>query len=161
MTDSVYFWAAFWSLMPISELRGAIPLAMASGWLWWQAWLWCVGFNILVAPIAYTFLATFHRLFYRWGFYARLFDRLVERARLEVHDKIERYGYLGVTLFVGVPLPITGAWTGVLGAWILGLSRRKTFLAVVLGVMISGTIVTLVMSLGLQGLSFLTKELRI
>jgi len=157
--DSVYFWTAFWSLMPISELRGAIPLAMASGWPWWQAWLWCVGFNLLVGPIAYAFLATAHRILYRWGFYAGLFDRLVERARLKVHDKVEKYGYLGVALFVGIPLPITGAWTGVLGSWILGLSRRKTMFAVVLGVTISGTIVTLITAVGLQGLSIFTKHL--
>lgn len=142
--------------MPISELRGAIPYAMASGWPWWQAWLWCVVFNALVGPIAYAFLATVHKLLYRWGFYARIFDRVVERARNKVHDKIERFGYLGVALFVGIPLPITGAWTGVLGSWILGLSRQKTMLAVVLGVMISATIVTTIMVLGIEGLSFLT-----
>ena len=156
--DNTYFWAAFWSLMPISELRGAIPLAMASGWPWWQAWLYCVGFNILAAPIAYAFLATAHLLLYKWGFYARIFDRVVERARRKVHDKIEKYGYLGVTLFVAIPLPVTGAWTGVLGSWILGLSRRKTMLSVVVGVMISGTIVTLVMTLGLEALSIFTKH---
>jgi len=156
--DSVYFLTAFWSLMPISELRGAIPLALASGWPWWQAWLWCVGFNALVGPVAYAFLATAHRVFYHWGFYAGLFDRLVERARLKVHDKIEKYGYLGIALFVAIPLPITGAWTGVLGSWILGLSRRKTMLAVIVGVMISGTIVTLVVALGLQALSIFTKH---
>jgi uncharacterized membrane protein len=157
--DSVYFWAAFWSLMPISELRGAIPYAMASGWPWWQAWLWCAGFNILAAPIAYLFLATAHRLLYHWPFYARIFDRVVERARRKVHDKVEKFGYLGVAVFVGIPLPITGAWTGVLGSWILGLSRRKTFLAVILGVAISATIVTAVTSLGLGGLAIFTKEL--
>jgi uncharacterized membrane protein len=83
---------------------------------------------------------------------------VVERARLKVHDKIEKYGYLGITLFVGIPLPITGAWTGVLGSWILGLSRRKTMFAVVLGVMISATIVTLIVALGLRGLSIFTKH---
>ena len=157
--NTVAVWAAFWSLMPISELRGAIPYALSSGWTWWQAWLWCVGFNALVGPIAYTFLATAHRLLYRWRFYAGIFDRVVERARHKVHDKIEQYGYLGVTLFVGVPLPVTGAWTGVLGSWILGLSRRKTMLAVILGVMISGTIVTIVSVLGLKGFSLFTKHL--
>jgi len=157
MSDSTFLWAAFWSLMPISELRGAIPFAMASGWPWWQAWLWCAAFNILAAPIAWGFLATVHHVLYPWGFYARIFDRVVERARRKLHDKIEAYGYLGVTLFVGIPLPITGAWTGVLGSWILGLSKRKTFLAVVMGVLISATIVTTVTALGLQGLSFFTK----
>jgi len=103
------------------------------------------------------FLATVHHVLYPWGFYARIFDRVVERARRKLHDKIEAYGYLGVTLFVGIPLPITGAWTGVLGSWILGLSKRKTFLAVVMGVLISATIVTTVTALGLQGLSFFTK----
>ncbi|MBU0927495.1 MAG: small multi-drug export protein, partial [Spirochaetes bacterium] len=99
-----------------------------------------------------------HKLFYRWGFYARVFDRFVAKARAKVHEKVERYGYLGIMLFVAVPLPITGAWTGVLGAWILGMDRKKTMLAVAAGVLVSGVIVSLVVGFGVEALSLFIKR---
>ena len=151
--------AAFLSLLPISELRGAIPFVMAHGWSWWVSWLYCVGFNALVSPLAFLFLATFHKLFLTWNWYRALFERVVESTRKKVHDKIERYGYWGVTLFVAVPLPITGAWTGTLGGWLFGLDRKKTILACLVGVSISGTIVTLVVTLGISALSIFTKHI--
>ena len=71
---------------------------------------------------------------------------------------VERYGYLGIMLFVAIPLPITGAWTGTLGAWILGMDRRKSILAVAAGVVIAGVIVSLVVGLGIGALSIFTKS---
>ncbi|MBT3274759.1 MAG: small multi-drug export protein, partial [Spirochaetales bacterium] len=65
---------------------------------------------------------------------------------------------LGLALFVAVPLPITGAYTGTLGAWVLGMDPKKTFLAVFLGVIISATVVTIVSYLGIEALSFFTKQ---
>jgi uncharacterized membrane protein len=61
-------------------------------------------------------------------------------------------------LFVAVPLPITGAWTGTLGAWILGLGRRKTITAVAGGVIISGIIVSVIVGFGVEALGFLIKH---
>ena len=146
------------SLLPISELRGAIPFAVARGMPVLEAYFIAVLFNALVAPLAFIFLETFHKLFYRWSFYAGIFDRFVERSRHKVHAQVERYGYLGIMLFVAVPLPITGAWTGTLGAWILGLGRRKTILAVAGGVMISGIIVSVIVGFGVEALGFLIKH---
>lgn len=146
------------SLLPISELRGAIPFAVARGMPVLEAYFFAVLFNALVAPLAFIFLETFHKLFYRWSFYAGIFDRFVERSRHKVHAQVERYGYLGIMLFVAVPLPITGAWTGTLGAWILGLGRRKTILAVAGGVMISGIIVSVIVGFGVEALGFLIKH---
>jgi len=61
-------------------------------------------------------------------------------------------------VFVAIPLPLTGAWTGTLGAWVLGLSKRKTMLAVLLGVVTSGVIVTSVVLLGVQALNLFIKR---
>jgi uncharacterized membrane protein len=123
-----------------------------------EAYFIAVFFNALVAPLAFIFLETFHKLFYRWAFYASVFDRFVERSRHKVHAKVERYGYLGIMLFVAVPLPITGAWTGTLGAWILGLGRRKTMMVVAGGVLISGIIVSVIVGFGVEALGFLIKH---
>lgn len=146
------------SFLPVSELRGAIPYAVAKGMPLWEAALLATLCNMLVAPVAYIFLETFHKLLYKWRWYAGVFDSFVERSRAKVHEKVERYGYLGILLFVAVPLPVTGAWTGTLGGWILGLSRRKTMLAVAGGVLVAGAVVTLVVGLGAEAWSFLIKK---
>ena len=92
------------------------------------------------------------------NWYTKIFDDFVEKTRHKVEDKINRFGYWGVALFVAIPLPITGAWTGTLGAWIFGLKKRKTILAVILGVSISGLIVSLITFFGVEALSFLIKK---
>ena len=142
------------SLLPISELRGAIPYSLARGVPWPLAFAVCVGANALVGPLVYLFLSTLHRLLVRWTFYRRLFERLIERSRRKVHDQIERYGYLGLMIFVAIPFPLTGAYTGALGAWILGMERKRTWLAVAAGVVIAGVVVTLVATLGIRAFSF-------
>jgi uncharacterized membrane protein len=152
-------WTVFFSVLPISELRGAIPFAVANGINPVFAYFFAVFFNALVGPIVFVFLNTFHKLFSKMTWYVKLFDHVVNRTREKVGEKINKYGYLGVALFVAVPLPVTGAWTGTLGAWIFGLQKRKTFAAVLLGVTISGLIVSLITFFGVEALSFLTKEI--
>jgi len=92
------------------------------------------------------------------NWYKNFFERFIERARIKLHKKVERWGWLGIAVFVAIPLPLTGAWTGTLGAWVLGLSKRKTMLAVLLGVLTSGVVVTSMVLLGIQALSFFIKR---
>jgi uncharacterized membrane protein len=143
-------WTAFLSFLPIFELRGGIPFALIHGIPWFIAYPFAVLVNALVAPVCWLFLATLHKLFLHMIWYRNCFDRFVERARIKLHNGVERWGWFGVALFVALPLPMTGAWTGTLGAWVLGVSRKKTMLAVILGVIISGAIVTSIMTLGIQ-----------
>ena len=136
-------------LAPISELRGAIPFAYFRGYPLWEAVLLGAGANLLVSPLVYLFLTYLHGFFYRsWNFYARIFDRTVIRARTKLGPKVETYGMFGIMLFVGIPLPITGAWTGTLGAWVLGLDKRRSMISASAGVIISATIVSLILLLG-------------
>jgi len=161
---------AILSLLPISELRGGIPYAILNNIPWYIAWPFAAAVNALVAPLCWLFLSTVHRLFYgtttngaerKGGFswYRFIFDRFVERAREKLHGGIEKWGALGVALFVAIPLPITGAWTGTLGAWVLGLPKRKTLFAVILGVIVAGAIVTAVMLLGLSAFRIFIKTI--
>jgi uncharacterized membrane protein len=154
----VYFWIAFLSFLPISELRGAIPFAIAAGVPWYLAFAIAVCVNALIAPACWIFLSTLHKLFLNMGWYKNFFERIIERARSKLHKGVERWGWLGVAVFVAIPLPLTGAWTGTLGAWVLGLSKRKTMLAVLLGVITSGVIVTSVVLLGIQALNLFIKH---
>jgi uncharacterized membrane protein len=82
----------------------------------------------------------------------------VERARKKLHRGLERWGWIALTAFVAVPLPVTGAWTGTLGAWVLGLSKRRTLPAVILGVAVAGAIVTAAALLGIQAFSLFVKK---
>jgi uncharacterized membrane protein len=140
MDISVIFWAVLLSLVPISELRGAIPYALYHG--------------MGVVPSFLLFISTLHKLLSRWKWYAGAFERIVERARRKVHEPVERYGYWGLAIFVAIPLPLTGAWTGALGAWVLGMNPRKAFLAITAGVIVAGVVVTAVAFLGIKALAF-------
>ena len=156
---TIYLWIAFLSFLPISELRGAIPFAIANQVPWYVAYPMAVFFNALIAPACWIFLSTLNKLFLKMNWYKKLFERFIERARNKLHEKVERWGWLGVAIFVAIPLPLTGAWTGTLGAWVLGLSKRKTMIAVILGVITSGAIVTAVVLLGIQALNLFIKEI--
>jgi uncharacterized membrane protein len=67
---------------------------------------------------------------------------------MKLGPKIRKFGLWGIMVFVGIPLPITGAWTGTLGAWVLGLDRKRSMLAASGGVVMSATIVSLILVLG-------------
>ena len=154
----VYIITAILSLLPISELRGAIPYGIANGLSPVFTWFYCVLLNAAVGPLVYIFLSTFHKLLIRFSWYKNLFEKFVEKTRHKVENKVKKYGYLGIILFVAIPLPITGAYTGTLGSWILGLEPKKTFLSVLIGVIISGTVVLTITYFGIEALSFLTKQ---
>jgi uncharacterized membrane protein len=150
LTLSLFLWTAFWTLLPISELRGGLPFAIANGMPGLLAYAYCVLLNILVAPFVFLFLQTLHKLLLHWKAYATLFGRLIERSRTKVKAKVEKYGYLGLALFVAIPLPVTGAYTGAMGAWVLDMNKKKAFAAIALGVGISGIIVYTAVQLGLR-----------
>jgi len=158
------FWTAILSFTPISELRGAIPFAVANGIPWYWALIFAVICNILVAPVCWIFLATVHKLLYGTkpekgiSWYKNAFDKFIQRARKKISAGFEKWGWLGIAVFVGIPFPLTGAWTGTLGAWVLGVSRRRTMLAVILGVVISGTIVTAVVLGAVKGFNIFINE---
>ncbi|MDR2629780.1 MAG: small multi-drug export protein [Spirochaetaceae bacterium] len=158
-TLTVLLWTAFLSFLPISELRGGIPFAVAKGIPWYWAYPFAAGINILAAPACWLFLSTLHRFFLKMAWYEGLFRRLVERARAKLKKGVEAWGWLGIAAFVAVPLPMTGAWTGTLGAWVLGMGKGRTMAAVALGVLAAGAVVTAVVLLGIRSLHFFVKEI--
>ncbi len=136
------------SVLPISELRLALPIAMdyalKNSMPIFPIFFLIVILNILVIfPILF-FLDYLHERFMVFSLYRKIFGFWLRKTQKKV-DKIEkrmpRYGYLSLTLFVAIPLPVTGAWTGCLIAWVLGLERKKSIPAIALGVCIAGIIV--------------------
>ncbi|ADB57181.1 COG2426 family protein [Archaeoglobus profundus] len=133
------------SALPISELRGGIPLALYLGFDPLKAYIFSILGNLLPVPFLLIFLNLIERIALRTPL-SRFYTRIVERTRRK-KDLIEKYGYLGLSIFVAIPLPVTGAWTGCLLAFLLGLNRMKSFFYIALGVAIAGIIV-LASSLG-------------
>ena len=127
---------------PISELRGAIPIAIGVyNFPWYYAFPIAVIGNLLPVPFLLLLLNSVSRLLCRVRFLERFINWLFERTRRR-GKIIERYERIGLALFVAIPLPITGAWTGSIAAVLLGLKFRYAFLSIVIGVLIAGIIVT-------------------
>ena len=73
-----------------------------------------------------------------------MFNKYLDNLRKRGKPKVEKYGFWGLTLFVAIPLPITGAYTGTILAWLLGMDWRKAFPAVGMGVIVAGVVVLLI-----------------
>lgn len=132
-----------WGMSPIGELRFAIPL----GYLCFhipivKTFILSVAGNIVpIAPILLFFKPISHRLRHikaLRGFFCRIFKRARKNKKL-----IERYGALGLAIFVAIPLPMTGAWTGAAIASIFRIRFRYAFWSVVIGVIGAGIIVSI------------------
>lgn len=156
-----YLWTIVLSLIPVSELRGAIPYAYLNGIPLWQASVISILFNMLVPVIGFIFLGTLHSFFMKIKIYRNFFEKTIAKARNKVGEKVQKYGILGLMIFVAIPLPITGAWTGTLGAWVLGLDKKKSILTIALGVLIAGMIVTAVVLTGTSIGNLFTKTVNI
>ena len=127
--------------LPVSELRGSIPLGVMMHMPFEKVFLLSVLGNILpVLPLLYLLEPVSARL-RRVGFLKRFFDWLFERTRRRA-ELIERYELLGLMLFVAIPLPMTGAWTGCIAASLFGLNKKSSFFAVCAGVVIAAIIVS-------------------
>lgn len=128
------------TLVPWIELRGSIPLGVAMGYHPLLVLAVSVAANCLI--IIPGFLAL-DLLYARWLARVPWVHRQVERVRAQGSRYVERYELLGLALFVAVPLPGTGAYSGTLLAWLLGLDRSRAALAIALGVLGAGIAVTL------------------
>lgn len=148
------------SALPLTELRASIPVAftvMAESWNWpwWKVYLLAVAGNMLPVPFILMLLGPVSRWLSRWKVFDRFFNWLFERTRKRVGPHIKRYEAFGLTLFVAIPLPVTGAWTGSVAAFVFDVPRKQAIPAIFLGVLIAGAIITLIMKGALSGLSFL------
>ncbi|TRZ48575.1 ligand-binding protein SH3 [bacterium] len=135
-------------ILPISELRGAMPLALSFGMPLGKAfWLSVSGNLIFVVPALFFFEPVSEKL-RRFKIWARFFDWFFARTR-EKAQIIQRYEALGLAIFVAVPLPMTGAWSGVIAATLFKMKFRYAFPAIVAGVFGAGVIVAILCKLGM------------
>ncbi|NLI97252.1 small multi-drug export protein [bacterium] len=142
----------FLSMLPISELRGAVPLGILAFKIpWLEASLIALLGNILpVIPIL-LFLDAIMKLLGKMPIFKRFFEWLRKRAQRK-GGLIERYEYLGLFIFVAIPLPMTGAWTGALISSVLRLQFLPSIVTIFLGVITADVVVTSFTLLGWWGL---------
>jgi len=133
--------------LPIAELRGAIPAGLAMNLPLWHAFWWaCLGNLLPVVPLL-LFLNPVSAWCRRFPFWKRFFDWLFTRTA-DKSGLIQRYEALGLALFVAVPLPMTGAWTGCVAASLFKIPFRLAFLAIAAGVFLAGLLVSLLVYTG-------------
>lgn len=137
------FCVLFCSMLPIIELRGAIPLGVGLGLSSWQTFTLSIVGNLLPIPFLLLLwrwaLGMMHRIRWTQGF-ALWLEKRAERSR----GTLERWEFWGLLLFVAIPLPGTGAWTGSLAAAVMGMRFWKAMLAILLGVLLAGVVMTLI-----------------
>lgn len=132
----------FLSAIPVTELRVTLPLALATGFSPLEAYFLAVTGNLLpILPIL-LLLEPVSRIFRKLPLLDRFFEMIVRRSRNKGAE-VQKYGLIGLMLFVAVPLPGTGAWTGAAIAWLLGFNVWLSFLAICAGVLLAGVLVTL------------------
>ena len=142
------------SMVPLIELRGALPIALGLGLPAVPAYITCIIGNMLPVPIIYFFA----RKVLLWGadkrFFGKFFTFCLEKGDKAGKKLVETAGrgglFVALMLFVGIPLPGTGAWTGALGASFLNMGFKSTVASVSLGVIIAGIIMGTVSALGLH-----------
>lgn len=133
----------FISMVPLIELRGAIPVAQGMGLPVIPSYIVCIIGNMIPVPFIYLFA----RRVLEWGadkpVIGRFFSFCLEKGRKggrKLTEKAGRGTFVALLLFVGIPLPGTGAWTGTLAASILNMEFKPTIIAVMLGVLLAGVI---------------------
>ena len=151
-----YLWIAFVSMVPLIELRGAIPISQGLGLPMIPSYIVCIIANMVPVPIIYLFA----RKVLEWGadkpviggFFSWCLTK-GEHGGQKLQAKAGRGLFLALLLFVGIPLPGTGAWTGTLAASILDMDFKSSVLAVMFGVLLAGVIMMAV-SFGVFGILF-------
>ncbi len=139
------------AMLPVNELRGTLPLAVnVLNMPWYQAFYLSVIGNLIPVPFLLLFFGAVSKLIQKNRTGKKLIDWLLTRTARRT-AKLGKYKFAGLMVFVAVPLPVTGAWTASLAAYILGIRFWPAFVAITLGVLAAGVIVTLLTLLGWIG----------
>ncbi len=142
-----YLYLFLVAMLPIAELRGAIPLGIYWGLSPILVFIVAILGNMVPVPFILLFLEGIEKYLRRSEKMARALDWLFERTYKKADEKVRRWEYLALILFVAIPLPGTGAWTGSLIAYLFKFDIKKSMLSIFAGVLIAGAIV-LIASLG-------------
>jgi uncharacterized membrane protein len=154
MTDVLSFFPDWFvviiiSMMPFVELRLALPLAIGfydMNPVW--AFFICVTANMVPVPFILVFFKHVEKWFRRYPYWDKYLDKIFTKTRTRAGHRIKKYQAIGLIVYVGIPLPVTGAWTGSLIAYLFDLDIKNSFFYIFIGVIIAGVIM-LALILGL------------
>jgi uncharacterized membrane protein len=155
-----FFLALLLTVLPPIELRGGLPVVidycLKNDLSIWPYFLIVVFLNCILIFFIYFFMDHLNSIFMRMGFYKKFMNYYISKLRTKINSiekQMNRWGYVALAIFVAIPLPGTGAWTGTIIAWILALNRTKSFIAISIGVIIAGLIM-LGLSLGVLNIFY-------
>ncbi len=151
------------TFIPLLELRASIPLGILSGGTkifgltlqgfglnFILVFIVCVISNIILGILVYFFLDKFVKHLIGFRLFAKYYNRKLKKTQRKIEPYVRKYGTFGVSLFIGLPLPGSGSYTGALGAYLLGLDYKKFIIANIIGVVIAGIIVTILTLAGIR-----------
>jgi len=132
------------TLIPALELRASIPFGILSTNMHWTyVFTICVITNILLGPLVYVILDKFIHIFLKIKLFDKVYRKYIEKTQKKIKPHVEKYGILGLAVFIGIPLPGSGSYTGALAAYILGMKIKRFIIANIIGVIIAATIITI------------------
>ena len=130
------------SLSPFGEARAGIPYGELNGLPIILVLVIGLAANLLIFPLFYRAIEFSKKYFSKNEFYKKSVIYLSSRAKSRTKSMIKKYGVWGLMVFVMIPLPVTGAYTGTIAAYIFGISYKKSLIAISIGVTISSIMVT-------------------
>lgn len=148
------------TLVPALELRASIPYGVVVQkelhWVW--VFVICVVANILLGFAVFWLIKWIIKLMTRIGPVGRAWEWYVKKVEHRIHKAVEKYGEWGVAVFIGIPLPGSGVYSGALAAYLIGLPFRKFVVSNIVGVLIAAVIVTTICLTGSDFFRFLVKQ---
>ena len=132
----------FISLLPVIELRGSIPVGYYQGLPWYTNMITSIIGNLLPVPFILLFVVKVFEFMKKRNIMVNVIEKIEKRA-MSRSESIANKEFLGLMLFVAIPFPGTGAWTGALIAALLQFDRKKSFVYIFIGVLIAASLVTL------------------
>ena len=133
------------TFLPFLELRASIPYGILFLKMYWlPVFVIAVITNIILGPIVYFFLDKIMPIFLRIKIIDKIYQKYVEKTQKKIHKYVEKYGEAAVAIFIGIPLPGSGSYSGALAAYLIGLGYKKFIIANIIGVLIAGIVVTII-----------------
>ncbi|MBN2458437.1 small multi-drug export protein [Candidatus Woesearchaeota archaeon] len=157
MIDDILY-IALLTFVPTLELRASIPygiLATEIHWIW--VFVLAVAINFVLGLVLYPMLDIMINIAVRIKIFNKLYNIYLRRTQKRIKSYVDRYGELGIALFIGMPLPGSGTYTGSVAAYALGMRYKRFIIANAIGVLIAGILVTAIVLSGAEFISIFVK----
>ncbi len=134
----------FWTFVPTLELRASIPYGIFKlGMNWVHVFIIALISNVILGILVFHLLEWIMKMISKIKFIDKYWSMYVNKTQKKIHKGVEKYGEWAIAVFIGIPLPGSGVYTGALAAFLIGLSKKKFYIANFVGVIIAAILVTL------------------